>query len=145
MRLLHSHIQLGFDTSLCYVSGRSPLAAAAANGQTESVDFLIREGPFSLNEQDSRGLTPMSLAASRSQEHVVSAMLSMQPSKDLKVNLPDDHGRSALFWACSSNSGTVLTKCCKTDVLIQICWIVNNATPCHGLRRWSCRYRQALC
>ena len=134
LQLLHSRIPPSFDTSLCYMSGRSPLAAAAANGHVDSVGFLVNNGPFTLNEQDSKGLTILSVAASRAQAHVVSAVLSMEPAEDLELNLLDNNGRSALVWACSSNSESIV------DKLLQDERTNPNLLDCHrrNALSWAC-------
>lgn len=116
--LLYSRIRPDFDRSLCYLAGQSPLAAAAANGRLESVDFLISTNLFGINEQDLKGRPALSLAASRSHRQVVSALLSMERSKGLNVNLVDHSGRSALTWACDSGSWEIVNDLLRDERLL---------------------------
>jgi ankyrin repeat protein len=110
VKMLHSCMKPDFEKSLCNHSGRSPLATAAENGHVDCLDFLLQTHIFDLNQQDTGGYTALSLAAARAQDQIISMLLGLERSYELDVNLADANGRSALFWACSANTTSGVSK-----------------------------------
>lgn len=91
------------DSSL-YPSRRFPIAAAAANGHLRSVEIFLEAGVFDINARDSHGMTAFSLAVRRAHVDMVQKLLSLPASTQLQLNIPDNKGHTALFWAVSIRS-----------------------------------------
>lgn len=110
----YSSFGQGMDPSFCYGGkyNRSPLAAAAANGRSECIDFLLSTEIFDVNAQDSQGATALSLAVRNSHQHVTTKLLS-RDSTD--INLPDNDGWTPILWAVRSGSVAVVSSLLSDD------------------------------
>ena len=86
------------------IDGSVSLHAAAAAGHVPTVRELLNCG-HELNARNSRGQTPLSMAAKHGHLEVAKELLS-QPGID--VNAVDLERRTALYWAASRNRPQVL-------------------------------------
>ena len=106
---------------------------AAKEGFFETVDFLLKINPSSINEQDAYRQTPLICAASRGHTSIVKLLINQGAGLAVTINAPDDlvHGFTALKWATLRNYHEVvkilsqaeelsnMTEQCDAIVLLQ--------------------------
>lgn len=101
--------------------GKSPLAWAAANRNTQLVELLLRTSRVNVNSQDAQKRTPLIHAIAVNDWQTVERLLKIE---DIDLNLPDDTGRTAVFHAAQTGDLHIirlLTETQKVDLSIRDC------------------------
>lgn len=81
------------------VVNTAKLFLQAVTGHEECVDALLQHGAKCLL-RDSRGRTPIHLSAACGHIGVLGALLQSATSVDANPAIVDNHGYTALHWAC---------------------------------------------
>ena len=80
-------------------NGMQKFSFQAVTGHEECVDALLQHGANCLF-RDSRGRTPIHLSAACGHIGVLGALLQSAASMDANPAMVDNHGYTALHWAC---------------------------------------------
>lgn len=86
-------------SSLAWTVGKSPLAWAVANQNTQLVELLLRTSRVNVNSQDAQKRTPLIHAITVNDWQTVERLLKIE---DIDLHLPDDTGRTAVFHAAQT-------------------------------------------
>ncbi|TKC46429.1 hypothetical protein EI555_015615, partial [Monodon monoceros] len=95
--------------------GRTALHRGAVTGHEECVDALLQHGAKCLL-RDSRGRTPIHLSAACGHIGVLGALLQSAASMDANPAMADNHGYTALHWACYNGHETCVELLLEQDV-----------------------------
>ena len=122
----------------------SQLCDAASNGNEGTVrDFLSSNtDPDFINARDSRGRTPLFLAARGNHANIVEQLLSANPAAD--ANIRNNAGRSPLMWAAEHRNSSMIANLVNSgeadlnyardrDSYVALDFVLNNLpTPGHS-------------
>jgi ankyrin repeat protein len=97
IRLLLDH---GADVHHSSSTGTVAHVAAFTGWNSAAIEMLIDAG-LDVNKKGAHGITPLMEASSSRYLHVVQQLLELE---DININDVDDEGRSALFYAATSNN-----------------------------------------
>lgn len=86
-------------SSLAWTVGKSPLAWAVANQNTQLVELLLRTSRVNVNSPDAQKRTPLIHAITVNDWQTVERLLKIE---DIDLHLPDDTGRTAVFHAAQT-------------------------------------------
>lgn len=106
---------------LAWTGGKSPLAWAAAVGNVELVEALLRSSRVNVNFQDAQKRTPLMHAIAVNDWQIVEDLLKIG---DIDLNLRDSEGRTAVFHAAQGGDLHIiqlLTQTQKVDFSIRDC------------------------
>jgi ankyrin repeat protein len=106
---------------LAWTGGKSPLAWAAATGNVELVEALLRSSRVNVNSQDAQKRTPLMHAIAVNDWQTVEELLKIE---DIDLNLRDAEGRTAVFHAAQGGDLRIiqlLTETQKVDFSIRDC------------------------
>ncbi|KAK2090291.1 Serine/threonine-protein phosphatase 6 regulatory ankyrin repeat subunit A [Saguinus oedipus] len=95
--------------------GRTALHRGAVTGHEECVDALLQHGAKCLL-RDSRGRTPIHLSAACGHIGVLGALLQSAASMDANPAIADNHGYTALHWACYNGHETCVELLLEQEV-----------------------------
>ncbi|MDX9905428.1 MAG: ankyrin repeat domain-containing protein [Bacteroidales bacterium] len=99
----------GSAVDLSDVDGETPLFCAVINNHTDIARFLL-ERQADINHQNLAGMTPVMIALDSSYSDLSLYLISQQ---DLKVNITDTAGYTALFYAVRSGKSNLLEQLLK--------------------------------